>query len=385
MRIERIHVIRIVHPWKTRIFTVLTTDDGIQGIGEATVGQLSNAVVGALRDIEPFVLGCDYHDISVLRNRILRDIYADGGQISSAALAGVEIALWDLIGKSARIPLFKLLGGRVQSRLRLYANGWYKGGRDPEKIAELAKQVVSKGYTALKIDPFGSNWRTVSKHELELAVQILRSVREAIGDDIDLIVEGHSRFDLATARRIAQLIEGVNPFWFEEPLPYSDIGGYKELIRTTSIPIAAGESLWRIDQFADLLKTVGIPIVQFDPIHVGGIMASRVISEMTLAHNGVIALHSASGIVNELVCAHISTASPHAILFERFDDLEKEDPSAPLIQSSFKIAGGFGEINDTPGIGAGFSLEKLLLLHTDDTRKDQNIFEAGWELRRTGE
>jgi len=385
MRIERVHVIRIAHPWKTRIFTVLTTDDGIQGIGEATVGQLSNAVVGALRDIEPLVLGFDYHDISVLRNKVLRDIYADGGQISSAALAGIEIALWDLIGKSARIPLFKLLGGRAQSRLRLYANGWYKGGRDPEKIAELATQVVSKGYTALKIDPFGSNWRMVSNEELELAIQILRSVREAIGDNVDLIVEGHSRFDLGTARRIAQLIEGVNALWFEEPLHYSDIRGYKELVGTTGIPIAAGESLWRIDQFTDLLKTIGIPIVQFDPIHVGGIMAARVISEMTLAHNAVVAPHSASGIVNELVCAHISTASPHAILFERFDDLEKEDSSAPLIQSSFKIAGGFGEVNDTPGIGAEFSLEKLLMLHTDISRKDQNFFESGWELRRAGE
>jgi len=380
------HVIRIAHPWKTRIFTVLTRDDGMQGIGEATVGQLSNAVVGALRDIEPFVLGLEEcHDISILRNRILRDIYADGGQISCAALAGVEIALWDLIGKSARLPLYKLLGGRSQLRLRLYANGWYKGDRDPTTIAELAKKVVSKGYTALKIDPFGSNWRTVSRNELELAVKILQEVREAIGDKVDLIVEGHSRFDVGTARRIALIIQELNPLWFEEPLPYSDIRGYKELVRSTGIPIAAGESLWRIDQFAHLVKTIGIRVVQCDPIHVGGITTSRVISEMTLAHNGILALHSASGIVNELVCAHISTASPHAILLERFDDLEKEDPSAPLIQSSFEVTGGFGKVSDTPGIGAAFSLEKLLLLNTEMIRRDQNLFERGWELRKADE
>ncbi|MCZ6775455.1 MAG: mandelate racemase/muconate lactonizing enzyme family protein [Ignavibacteria bacterium] len=383
MKVKQVSVIRVAHPWKTRIYVVVTTEDGRQGIGEATIGQLSHGVVGAVRDIEPVVVGLNVHDIGILRNKVLRDIYADGGQIVSAALAGVEMALWDIIAKAADLPLFKLLGGRVQPRLRLYANGWYRGKRDPEVISQLAKQVVAQGYTALKIDPFGGNWRTISRREIDLSVQILRGVRAAIGEDVDLIVEGHSRFDSGAACSIAKRIEPLNPLWFEEPLRYSDISGYKDVVSKTSVPIAAGESLWTIDQFGELLNAAKISIVQFDPIHVGGIMAARVISEMALARNAMIAPHSASGPVNELVCAHIATASPHLLVFERFHDLESDDSSASLFQSSFRVADGFGEVEERPGIGAQFSLSHLLAHHTELDTKDQNVFEPGWELRKT--
>jgi len=383
MNVKRVNVIRVAHPWKTRIFIVVTTEDGREGIGEATIGQLSHAVVGAIREIESMVVGINVYDIGSLRSKVLRDIYADGGQISSAALAGVEMALWDIIAKTAGIPLFKLLGGRVQPRLRLYANGWYKGKRDPEAISEVAKQVVAQGYTALKIDPFGGNWRTIATREVDLSIQILRSVRAAIGEDVDLIVEGHSRFDSGAACSIAKRIEPLNPLWFEEPLPYSDIRGYKEVVSKSAVPIAAGESLWRIDQFAELLNTAKISIVQFDPIHVGGIMAARVIAEMALAQNAMIAPHSASGVVNELVCAHIATASPHLMVFEKFQDLESDDVSASLFHSSLKIADGFGKLEEIPGIGAQFSLSELLTQHTESDRRDQNLFEPGWEFRRT--
>jgi len=185
------------------------------------------------------------------------------------------------------------------------------------------------------------------------------------------------------ACRIARLIEPLNPLWFEEPIAYSDVLGYKVLASKTDIPIATGESLWRVEQFAELLGTAKISIVQFDPIHVGGIAASRVIAEMALAKNALIAPHSASGVVNELVCAHLSTASPHVIMLERFQDFEWDDPSTSLIQSSLRVVNGFGELDETPGIGARFSLTELLSLHTDIDRRDQNLFESGWEFRRS--
>src|SRR5574341_1194869 len=207
MKITKLHVVCISHPWKTRIYVVLLTDADLVGIGEATLGQLSGAVLGALRDIASAVIGLEPHDMESLRLSVLRDIYADGGQVVSAALAGIDMALWDIVSRAARQPLFNLLGGRTQPRLRLYANGWYRGKRDPEKIGQLAKDVVAKGYTALKIDPFGSNWRTIPRREIDLSLALLRSVRKAVGGDVELIVEGHSRFDASTACRIAALIE----------------------------------------------------------------------------------------------------------------------------------------------------------------------------------
>lgn len=381
MRLDKLHVIRVAHPWKTRIYVVAVTDEGLAGIGEATLGQLSLAVVGAVRDLEPSVLGLDPHEIETLRQRALRDIYADGGQVLGAAVAGIEMACWDLIARAAGEPLFNLLGGRRQPRLRMYANGWYRGDHEPAAMGRLAREAIARGYTALKIDPFGATWRTIGRRELTHALEILQRIREAIGDEVDLIVEGHSRFSAASACRIARLLEPLHPLWFEEPVPYTDLKGYRALSESSAVPIAGGESLWRVSQFLDLLEAAPLAVVQFDPIHVGGISAARTIAQVALERNALIAPHSASGPVNELVCAHLATASSHAILLERFQDFEEEDDAG--LRSSLQVADGWAQVSDTPGLGVAFELETLLARHTEEFRQDQNLFKAGWERRAT--
>ena len=383
MHIERLHVVRIAHPWKTRVYVVLVTDTQVMGIGEATLGQLSRAVVGALRDIEASVIGLDPHDVELLRQRILRDIYADGGQVISAALAGIEMACWDIVARVAREPLFNVFGGRTQPRMRVYANGWYRERLDAASIGRLAREVVAKGYTALKIDPFGASWRTISREGLDRSMELLAGVRSAIGPEADLIVEGHARFDAGTACHVAQRLEPLHPLWFEEPVPYTDLQGYRRVAAQARVPIAAGESLWRVSQFTELLAT-GVSVVQFDPIHVGGLSAARTIAHLALEHNTLIAPHSASGPVNELACAHLATAYPHAVLLERFQDFEVEHDGDAAIRSSLKVADGMAELELVPGLGAGFALQELLALHTEETRHDQNVFRAEWEMRRSG-
>lgn len=378
--VREMEVFRLPHPWKTRIYVVLRTEDGLEGVGEATVGQVSCAVVGALRDIEPYVRGSDLREANVIVHRLCRDVYADGGQILAAAVAGVEMASWDLLGKATGVPLYRLLGGRCRSEHRLYANGWYRGRREPDEIADLARKTVKAGFTALKIDPFGAAWRTLTQGETERSLTILEAVRGAVGSEVGLIVEAHSRFDAATACRIARRMEELGPLWFEEPVPYTDLAGYRRVAESTTIPVAGGESLWNVGQFVDLLAAAPIGVVQFDPIHVRGIAASRTVAELALARNALVAPHSASGPVNSLVCAHLATAFPHVPLLEWF--IESDEEEAEPMVSSIAVGAGVARVSDEPGIGVRFDVEELRALHSEAEARDQNLFEPGWEWRR---
>src|SRR5262249_474182 len=158
-----------------------------------------------------------------------------------AAVAAIEIACWDIMGKATGQPIYNLWGGRCHEKLRAYANGWYRGPRTPEHFAQKAKEVVRRGYTAMKFDPFGANWRVLTRKEFDLPRNISAAVREAVGPQIDLLIEGHSRFSAASAIQFAAAIERYQPAWFEEPVPHHNLAAMIEVARHTSIPIATGE------------------------------------------------------------------------------------------------------------------------------------------------
>ena len=148
------------NPWKNWVFTRVETDEGIHGIGEATFnGFCQNGARRRIHELKRYVIGQDPFDVEQPRLRLFRDVYSDGGQIHGAALSGIEYACWDIMGKVTKQPVYKLLGGRCHNKLRVYANGWYRGPRTPESFHVKAKEVVAKGYTALKFDPFGAAWR----------------------------------------------------------------------------------------------------------------------------------------------------------------------------------------------------------------------------------
>jgi galactonate dehydratase len=162
-------------------------------LGEGTLNGFAKTVEAAIHELKPLVVGMDSFDVETISLKMTRDVYSDGGQIQGSALAAVETACWDIMGKVSGQPLYKLLGGRCHDKLRCYANGWYRGGTDEESFFEQAKAVVAKGYTALKFDPFGSAWRTVERSEFSAAIRNIAAVREAVGPDVDVLIEGHNR------------------------------------------------------------------------------------------------------------------------------------------------------------------------------------------------
>ena len=189
------------------------------------------------------------------------------------AVAAIEIACWDIIGKATNQPIYNLWGGRCHEKLRAYANGWYRGPRTPESFAEKAKIVAGRGYTAMKFDPFGSAWRTLSTEDFDLSLDIIRAVREAVGPKVDLLIEGHCRFNVPTALKFAEAMAPCRPTWFEEPVPHTNIAAMVEVARHSAVPIATGESLSTKQQFAELLKHEVVNIIQPEPLNVGGIFA----------------------------------------------------------------------------------------------------------------
>src|SRR5437588_5761499 len=199
MKITAVKTAIVGNPWKNWVFALLETDEGITGVGEGTVNAFGKTAAAAIEELSPFVIGMDPFQTEVLVQKLVRDVYSEGGQIQMSATAAIEVACWDIIGKALNQPIYNLLGGRCHERMRAYANGWYRGPRTPESFGAKAKQVIAQGYTALKFDPFGANHRTMTPDEEALSLDICTAVREAVGPGVDLLIEGHCRFPPPTA------------------------------------------------------------------------------------------------------------------------------------------------------------------------------------------
>ena len=173
--------------------------------------------------LSPLIIGMDPFQVEMISQKLIRDVYSEGAQIHMCAVSAIEIALWDIIGKATNQPIYNLWGGRCHEKLRAYANGWYRGPRTPESFAEKAKIVAGRGYTALKFDPFGDAWRMLPRAEFDLSLDIITAVREAVGTKVDLLIEGHCRFNVATAVEFSMAMHHLRPTWFEEPVAHTNI------------------------------------------------------------------------------------------------------------------------------------------------------------------
>jgi galactonate dehydratase len=381
MRISKIETFIAGNPWKNWLFTKVWTDDGIYGVGEGTLNYFARTVETAIHEIAPLILGMDPFQIEIISQRLTRDLYSEGAQIHMCAVAAIEIACCDIIGKAMNQPLYNLWGGRCHQKLRAYANGWYRGPRTPESFAQKAKVVAGRGYTALKFDPFGSAWRTLSRQDFDLSIDIVSSVREAVGDSVDLLIEGHSRFDVSTAVEVARRLEPMRPAWFEEPVPHTNIAAMVEVARRSPVPIATGESFSTKQQFAELLKHEAVSILQPEQLNLGGLFATRKIADMVDAHYGVLAPHSAQGPVCSAACVQLNASIPNFFIHEIFDEFN-EPWEKEIVIHPVEVVDGYIEISDRPGLGIDLNVEEIAK-HPYQQENSLPLFQAGWERRRS--
>jgi galactonate dehydratase len=380
MHISAIETYLVGNPWKNWLFTKVQTDEGIYGIGEGSLLSFAKTVETAIHELKPLILGSDPMQIESICQRLTRDVYTDGGQIHMSAVAAIEIACWDIIGKAVSQPIYNLWGGRCHTRLRAYANGWYRGPRTPESFAQKARAAVNRGYTALKLDPFGSTWRTLTRYELDYSIDLVRAVRSAVGDTTDVLIEGHSRFSVGTALEVAKALEPFKPTWFEEPIAHQNIAAMIEVARRSPIPIATGESFTSKQQFAELLKHDAVSIFQPEPLNLGGLFATRKIADAVDSHYGVVAPHSAQGPICSAACVQLNASLPNFFLHEIFDEFN-EPWESKIVDFPVQVTKGYVEVPSRPGLGIDLNLDKL----AQYPYRPENylpLFKPGWEERK---
>jgi galactonate dehydratase len=223
MRVNKLETFLANAGLRNYLFVRLGTDSGITGIGEASLEWQEQTVQTLIHELlERYVIGANPFDVEATVMRMVRDQY-QGGSTVMTAISGIEIAMWDIIGKDCGKPIYQLLGGRCHERITAYANGWYGGARTPEDYANQAMEVARSGYTALKLDPFGVAWKQLSRAELQNVVSLVEAVRQAVGEKVDLMIEGHGRFNVETAIELDHVLRPYNPAWFEEPVPSDNI------------------------------------------------------------------------------------------------------------------------------------------------------------------
>jgi len=379
MRITAIDTYIAGNPWKNWLFAKVSTDEGIHGVGEGTLNYFAKTIEGAIHELKPLVMGMDPFQVEIISQRLIRDVYSEGGQVHMCAVAAIEIALWDIIGKATNQPIYNLWGGRCHEKLRAYANGWYRGPRTPASFAEKAKKVADRGYTALKFDPFGSAWRTLSRYDFDLSADIIRAVRDAVGPTVDLLIEGHSRFNVSTAVEFAEAIHQFRPAWFEEPVPHTNINAMVEVARRSPVPIATGESLSNKQQFAELLKHDVVNILQPEPLNLGGLFNARIVAGMADAHYAVIAPHSAQGPVCSAACVQINASIPNFFIHEIFDEFN-EPWEKEIVTHHVEVVNGYIEVPERPGLGIDLNLEEIRK-HPYQQENYLPLFKPGWERR----
>jgi galactonate dehydratase len=361
MRVTHFDVFPVNAHWRTWVFVRLGTDNGLTGWGEATLVFGDSAVLGALEDLREFVIGIDPLRIEEFwSTRFYRTIFH--GPPFYSAVAAVEHALWDLTGKWLGVPVYQLTGGAVRDRIRLYANTWFLGARTPDEYAERANAVVAAGWDAIKFDPLPGSLLAASRQELRSAVEKVRSVREAVGPDVDVLIECHGRLSPESAIRFADAIVEYRPFWLEEPVPAHNPLATRRVRAHSNIPIATGERLSTRWQYRELLDLDAVDVIQPDMTQVGGLLEAKRVSDMAALHGVRVAPHCPRGPVATAVGVHCALTTSNFLILEYPTDLGGVTWRQDLLEFPEQIEAGHMVAPTAPGLGVEL-VESELIRH----------------------
>ncbi|HWP49512.1 MAG TPA: mandelate racemase/muconate lactonizing enzyme family protein [Candidatus Limnocylindrales bacterium] len=359
------------------LFIRLHTDTGLTGIGEASLEWQEQTVQTLIHEFleERYVLGANPFDIEDLITRMVRDQY-QGGSTIMTAISGIEIALWDLVGKACGQPVYNLLGGRCHERLPAYANGWYGGAYTPQQYADRAKEVVSRGYTALKFDPFGVAWKELPRVDRKQVMKIVEAVRQAVGENVDLLIEGHGRFSVETAVEIARDLEPYHPTWFEEPVTPDSIDLLYEVKSHVKIPLAAGERLYTVSDFYRLISKRAADVVQMDVAHCGGILTSKKIAAMAAVQDIRISPHCSIGPVALAAALHVDIGTPNFMIQEAYGEFDVPWRDA-LVRGWNPLQQGYFYLPESPGLGVDID-ENIIAAHPYVKNAFPSLWDRSW-------
>ncbi|OKI69637.1 galactonate dehydratase [Micromonospora sp. CB01531] len=308
--IARIETFLVAPRW---LFVRVETTDGIVGWGEATCEGRSETVRTAVEQLSELLIGQDALRIEDHWQVMTKGSFYRGGPILASAVAGLDQALWDIAGKHYGAPVHQLLGGPVRDRIRVY--GWV-GGDEPSEVRDQISAAVETGLTAVKMNASGRMSPVASVAELDGVVQRVAAAREVLGDQRDVAVDFHGRFSLATARRVAPLLEPFRPFFLEEPVVPENSHLIGELVRATTTPVSTGERLYNRQEFLPVLQA-GIAVAQPDLSHAGGITEVRKIAALAEVYDVQLAPHCPLGPIALASCLQVGFATPNYLIQEQ--------------------------------------------------------------------
>ena len=343
----------LVHPGvgKNWLFVKVETDEGIHGWGECyTQADRDLAIEIHVQKLGDYLIGRSpfnikhftfmaYHDFAGKRGAM--DIYC--------AISGIEQAMWDIVGKALNAPVYNLLGGACRDKIRVYANGW--GGRTIEERAERAKQLVENGFTAMKFDPFPGPWRThISRKDEVAAVDCVRAVREAVGPDVDLLIEVHRRLAPIHAIRVAEMMEEFNPFWYEEPVSARNLDALAEVRHSINLPVVTGEELYTKAEFREVFEKSAADILNPDVCNCGGILELKEIAAMAEPYFVVMSPHNYNSTTIGLAATIQACAvMPNFLITEYFVNFTECGNAISV--NPVEVENGYIHLPTSPGLG----------------------------------
>lgn len=342
------------------VFVCVHTDAGITGIGEASHSGNDRLLVSIIDYFESVIAGQDPRRIHSVR-RSLGGL--DGGRIAGTALSAIEQALWDILGQHLGTPVHQLFGGALSDRLRLYANiNRHVRDRSPSGFALAAQQAVDEGFTAVKLAPFDelagpSHVRTGPGAAWRSGVERVRAVRKAIGDEIELAVDCHSRLDASEALTVADALSDCRLLWYEEPVHHRCVDELAGLTRALRVPTASAESVFGVEGFTPFLKERIVDVLMPDVKHDGGLAETAHIAAAARMHDLLIAPHNPAGPVATAATAQVISTAPNFYILEY---AWGEVPwRAELLSPAERIEDGALVLSQLPGLGHRLNPERI--------------------------
>ena len=358
MKITEIKTFLVPPRW---LFVKIETDEGISGWGEAVLEGRAATVAAAVDELAQYLIGRDPSPIEDHWTILYRGGFYRGGGIHMSALAGIDQALWDIKGKALGVSISKLLGGPVRDRIQVYS--WI-GGNRPSDVAQGAREVVARGFRAVKMNACEELNYIDSNAKIDAAVANIAAVREAVGRDIGIGVDFHGRVSRPMAKTLIRALEPFLPMFIEEPVLSEHAEALADIAANTSIPIALGERLFSRWDFKSILRDGHVDIIQPDPSHAGGITETKKIAAMAECYDVALALHCPLGPIALAACLQLDGVCQNAAIQEQSLGIhynKTNDILDYLVDPKvFDYVDGYVAIPDGPGLGIEINEEYVI-------------------------
>ena len=358
MKIKDIQTLVVNAEMRNWVFVKIITDQDVYGWGEATVEWKTRAVVGAIEDLKPLIVGKDPRQIKQNYQIMTKHAFWKMGIIGMSAISGIEHAMWDILGKSLDTPVWQLLGGKVRDKVKIYTHlgmgdmkAVYRDTMNVSGLTDHAQKLVELGYTAFKVVFIPFTHFTVTNQELKNVNLLMSSLRDKVGDDIEIMVDFHGRCGSGrSAIQYVKELEPYKPMFIEEPIQPGDTSALLQIKESINCPLATGERLIGLQEFEPIFHLRAVDIAQPDLNHCGGLLEAKSIAAAASVANIAIAPHNPNGPIAGAAALHFASSTPNHIIQEVMDQ------SVPwyndvISTSPIERKGNSWEVPSTAGLG----------------------------------